>query len=47
MVNRVPMGPVSGFAVNSTFSGATGALIILDGVEISSTELNSLDAEGY
>lgn len=29
----------------STFSGATGALIILDGVEISSTELNSLDAE--
>lgn len=29
----------------STFSGATGALIILDGVEISSSELNSLDPE--
>ena len=29
----------------STFSGATGALIILDGVEISSTELNALDPE--
>ncbi|WP_273159147.1 SusC/RagA family TonB-linked outer membrane protein [Bacteroides fluxus] len=29
----------------STFSGATGALIILDGVEISATELNALDAE--
>lgn len=29
----------------STFSGATGALIILDGVEISSGELNRLDAE--
>lgn len=29
----------------STFSGATGALIVLDGVEIGSTELNSLDAE--
>lgn len=29
----------------STFSGATGALIIMDGVEISSSELNSLDPE--
>jgi len=29
----------------STFSGATGALIVLDGVEISSTELNALDPE--
>lgn len=29
----------------STFSGATGALIILDGVEISSAELNVLDPE--
>lgn len=29
----------------STFSGATGALIIMDGVEISSAELNSLDPE--
>lgn len=29
----------------STFSGATGALIIMDGVEISSTELNALDPE--
>ena len=29
----------------STFSGATGALIILDGVEISSAELNALDPE--
>ena len=29
----------------STFSGATGALIILDGVEISSSELNALDPE--
>ena len=29
----------------STFSGATGALIIMDGVEINSSELNSLDPE--
>ena len=29
----------------STFSGATGALIVLDGVEISGQELNALDAE--
>lgn len=29
----------------STFSGATSALIIMDGVEISSTELNALDPE--
>lgn len=29
----------------STFSGATGALIIMDGVEISSSELNALDPE--
>lgn len=29
----------------STFSGATGALIVLDGVEISSAELNALDPE--
>lgn len=29
----------------STFSGATGALIILDGVEIGSSELNALDPE--
>lgn len=29
----------------STFSGATGALIILDGVEITSAELNALDPE--
>ena len=29
----------------STFSGVTSALIILDGVEISSTELNALDPE--
>ena len=29
----------------STFSGATGALIILDGVEISASELNALDPE--
>lgn len=29
----------------STFSGATGALIVLDGVEITSTELNKLDPE--
>jgi len=29
----------------STFSGATGALIILDGVEISSGDLNALDPE--
>lgn len=29
----------------STFSGATGALIVLDGVEISSSELNALDPE--
>lgn len=29
----------------STFSGATGALIVMDGVEISAKELNSLDPE--
>lgn len=29
----------------STFSGATGALIVLDGVEISSSDLNALDPE--
>lgn len=29
----------------STFSGATGALIVLDGVEITTTELNALDPE--
>lgn len=29
----------------STFSGATGALIVLDGVEISAQELNALDPE--
>lgn len=29
----------------STFSGATGALIVMDGVEINSSELNSLDPE--
>lgn len=29
----------------STFSGATGALIVLDGVEVSTTELNALDPE--
>lgn len=29
----------------STFSGATGALIVLDGVEISARELNALDPE--
>ena len=29
----------------STFSGSTGALIVLDGVEISSSELNALDPE--
>lgn len=29
----------------STFSGATDALIVLDGVEINSTQLNSLDPE--
>lgn len=29
----------------STFSGATGALIVLDGVEISTQELNALDPE--
>lgn len=29
----------------STFSGATGALIVLDGVEITSAELNALDPE--
>ncbi len=29
----------------STFSGATGALIVLDGVEISASDLNALDPE--
>lgn len=29
----------------STFSGSTGALIVLDGVEISASELNALDPE--
>lgn len=29
----------------STFSGATGALIVIDGVEASSSELNRIDAE--
>lgn len=29
----------------STFTGVTGALIVLDGVEISTTELNALDPE--